>query len=438
MMNKFRIGPARMLMFAIGSGVTAANAVADESDHRFYVAPMGSYTLKDHDRGTRDGFGGSIAVGKRVTDALDLEVLGTFTNYQGKGSNKDTRLYGAGAAANIYPLPSSPLFGGLYARLAVQRGQAKDMPGPITNYTTTLFDAGLGYSFKLNNETFGPFAPGAALRVEALYRHDAHGREQLGATPVGGSQYFQEAVFNIGFHIPLGGRTSSAPAPVETAQVVPVEEAAPAEAPAEAPAPPPCQPPVPGQPISLEGCKIGDTFVLRGVNFEFNKANLTVNAKALLDPVADALLARPDIKVEIDGHTDGKGSVAYNQKLSERRAASVAQYLVGRGIDASRLSSKGFGKSMPIADNKTDEGRELNRRVELKITDDGSSGAAAAAPAAEAAPAEAAPAEAAPAEATSEAPAADGPAEAAPAEAAPAEAAPADASAAPAEATPAQ
>jgi outer membrane protein OmpA-like peptidoglycan-associated protein/plastocyanin len=129
----------------------------------------------------------------------------------------------------------------------------------------------------------------------------------------------------------------------------------------------PCQMPEGGQPISLEGCKSGDTIVLHGVNFEFNKAALTLNAKSLLDQVSGALTARPDIKVEIDGHTDGKGTDPYNQKLSEARAKSVATYLASHGVAKDRLTSKGFGKTMPIADNATDEGREQNRRVELKV-----------------------------------------------------------------------
>jgi OOP family OmpA-OmpF porin len=135
------------------------------------------------------------------------------------------------------------------------------------------------------------------------------------------------------------------------------------------PPPPPCQAPGPGQAITLEGCKPNDVLILRGVNFEFDKDRLTLNAQAILDQVAEALQARPDIKVEIDGHTDGKGTVAYNQKLSERRAASVKKYLVGKGIDSARMTSAGFGKSRPIADNSTDEGRALNRRVELKVTE---------------------------------------------------------------------
>ncbi len=388
-MKNFRIRPYTLICVAVGSGLSVSNANAqDSSDHRFYVSPLGSYTFNDSSRDTKDGYGGSIAVGKRITNGLDLEILGQYTSFEGKGGDKNTRLYGAGGGANIYLSPNSETFGGFYLRLAVLRGQGKAVPGLIRDYTTTLFDAGLGYNLTLTKTAFGPFAPGIGLRFEALYQHDAHGRRELGNPGSSGNQYFQDAVINLGLRIPLGGRPGAAPpAPEEPVQVVPVEEA-PAPAP-EPEAPPPCQPPAPGQPISLDGCKAGDTLVLRGVNFEFDKATLTVNAKALLDPVADALLARPEIKVELDGHTDSKGSDAYNQKLSNARAASVMQYLVGRGVDAGRMSSKGFGESMPVSDNGTDEGRELNRRVELKITDIGTP-----APAAEtAAPAEAAPAE---------------------------------------------
>ncbi|HKY93449.1 MAG TPA: OmpA family protein, partial [Nevskiaceae bacterium] len=141
----------------------------------------------------------------------------------------------------------------------------------------------------------------------------------------------------------------------------------------------PCKTPAPGERVSLKGCGMGDVIVLRGVNFEFDKSNLTVNAKTILDNVAEELTAYPEIKVEVGGHTDAKGSDEYNQKLSERRAASVVKYLESKGIAGDRMTSAGYGESKPVADNETDEGRELNRRVELKITE-GVAGASAAAP----------------------------------------------------------
>ncbi len=149
-----------------------------------------------------------------------------------------------------------------------------------------------------------------------------------------------------------------------------------------------CEAPKPGQRISLDGCKVGDTLVLRGVTFEFNKATLTPDAKSILDEVADELNARGDIKVEVDGHTDSRGSDSYNQQLSEGRADAVKAYLAERGIDPSRMTANGFGETQPIADNETDEGRELNRRVELKVIDAGGGAATPAEPVAEAVPTE--------------------------------------------------
>ena len=173
-----------------------------------------------------------------------------------------------------------------------------------------------------------------------------------------------------------GWPTGQLPIPGEPIGFTPdPKKPAPPAPPPAAPAPPPCELPPAGQPMTLDGCKQNDVLILRGVNFDFDKATLTPDAKTILDQVASALQARPDIKVEIDGHTDGKGSVPYNQKLSERRAASVKAYLVGKGVDGGRMTTAGFGKSRPIADNKTDEGRAINRRVELKVTEAATSAA---------------------------------------------------------------
>ena len=74
------------------------------------------------------------------------------------------------------------------------------------------------------------------------------------------------------------------------------------------------------------------------------------------------------LKIEIGGHTDNVGSNSYNQKLSEARAKSAVEYLVRKGISATRLQAKGYGESSPIATNETDPGRTKNRRVEMKVT----------------------------------------------------------------------
>ena len=85
--------------------------------------------------------------------------------------------------------------------------------------------------------------------------------------------------------------------------------------------------------------------------------------------VRDALKDNPNIKIEIQGHTDNKGNAGYNQKLSQSRADSVRAYLVSHGIDVGRLTSKGFGMSQPLVPNNTEANRTLNRRVQFVRTE---------------------------------------------------------------------
>jgi OOP family OmpA-OmpF porin len=110
-----------------------------------------------------------------------------------------------------------------------------------------------------------------------------------------------------------------------------------------------------------------NNLVIYGVNFEFNKYNLLPESYPILEHAKDILKQNPDVKVEVQGYCDYIGSDAYNQKLSEKRANTVRDYLVKAGIDGSRLTAVGYGKSNPVGDNKTDIGRAENRRIEFKI-----------------------------------------------------------------------
>ncbi len=101
--------------------------------------------------------------------------------------------------------------------------------------------------------------------------------------------------------------------------------------------------------------------------FAFDKFNLSDEVRTMLDKVTAWLKSHPELEVEIAGHTDNRGSDEYNQRLSENRAKAVYDYFVDHGVAASRLSYKGYGESSPIATNDTDEGRQANRRVELKL-----------------------------------------------------------------------
>jgi outer membrane protein OmpA-like peptidoglycan-associated protein len=104
------------------------------------------------------------------------------------------------------------------------------------------------------------------------------------------------------------------------------------------------------------------------VLFAYDKSNLSDEAKTSLDKLVKVLNSYPDTDIELQGHTDSKGTEVYNQALSERRAKAVSGYLVDKGINSSRLTIKGFGETVPKYSNDTADGRTQNRRVEFLIT----------------------------------------------------------------------
>ena len=108
--------------------------------------------------------------------------------------------------------------------------------------------------------------------------------------------------------------------------------------------------------------------VLAGVSFEMGSSKLRPEAHQPLRVVANAMKSHPSLRVEVEGHTDSIGERGKNQRLSQRRAESVRQFLVAEGIDATRLTAKGYGEANPVESNETDEGRAKNRRVAFKAT----------------------------------------------------------------------
>ena len=121
-----------------------------------------------------------------------------------------------------------------------------------------------------------------------------------------------------------------------------------------------------GTPVDNSGCKLAEEYRLEGVNFEFDSAKLTAASTATLDDAVKILKRHSDLEVVVAGHTDSIGDEMYNQGLSERRAQAVAAYLIANGAKSANIKTKGYGESMPVADNGTEAGRALNRRVELR------------------------------------------------------------------------
>ncbi|KAB0500020.1 OmpA family protein [Pseudomonas vancouverensis] len=130
--------------------------------------------------------------------------------------------------------------------------------------------------------------------------------------------------------------------------------------------------PLPQYPASVKPAEPAQSEVITlsdagNVLFAFNKSDLTPEAKSQLDSLMGKLQDADVVSIKVVGHTDSKGTEAYNQALSERRASSVAEYLINQGLAPSKITSEGKGENQPIADNETEEGRAKNRRVELHI-----------------------------------------------------------------------
>jgi len=168
------------------------------------------------------------------------------------------------------------------------------------------------------------------------------------------------------------------PAPVAAPAVAP---AAPPPVVAAPPPPPPPPPPAvvaaPAVPVAPAAAPVvvpppkpvPETVVLKGVNFATDSAQLTPGSSKTLDEAAAALIRRSDVRAEVAGHTDNRGSAQHNRTLSQRRAETVRSYLVSKGVDPARLTARGYGPDAPIADNGSESGRAANRRVELRRAD---------------------------------------------------------------------
>jgi outer membrane protein len=248
--------------------------------------------------------------------------------------------------------------------------------------------AGLNYTTFSGEETAGPLA-GSSLSLDDSWGLAA----QIGADYGLSENWFINAALrwiDIDSDAELDGATLGE---VEIDPLVyqlqvgyrfgrpaPVAAAVPVAAAAAPPPPPPadsdgdgvtddkdqCPDTPKGDRVGPQGCTCD---VTRQLQFEFNSADLTAEDKKILDEVAETLLRLKFISGTVIGHTDSTGPEEFNQRLSERRAATVAQYLEAKGVAPGRLAVSGMGESQPIADNATREGRALNRRVVLRRTD---------------------------------------------------------------------
>lgn len=336
------------IIAALGLSATALTAQAQAQaqaqdqntfDSRWYITPQYSYIWPDSKENTSNGSGWQLNFGKPLSEDWNLEfgVIDYSLNFKGgiPGSFHQTE-YGVNGLwfFNDRPKTFSPF-------LLLGAGANDQRSTYVSSSTKGYATVGLGF-------LTSPWDWGGALRFSVQELHTF------------GNGNFNDVIASIGLQIPLGAAPEAAPPPSPTPPPPPPPQPVPPPAPAPAAAPPPPAPapaPAPQKIISLPG-----------VEFALNSAHLLPVSQTTLDGAVQTLKNNPGINAEVAGYTDSTGKAAYNVTLSQRRAEAVMKYLVDHGIDASRLTAKGYGEADPIASNQTADGRAQNRRVELRIT----------------------------------------------------------------------
>jgi len=344
----------RLLSAALLAGLAVTQvASAQDYDDRWYLSGSVGYNLQDKDRRTGDAFALGLGVGRFISPEWSVEGALNYQNPSFRHNNNllwsqygvslDFRRHFINESRNWNPYV---VMGLGYQRSEEEYEATAGTQSPLQREDGNLA-AKLGFGLQ------GDFSRRVAVRAELAARFDfddqsfaAEGgpAESSGYPHQQEESYFADVIASLGVVVPLG--------PEPTKPVAPPPPPPPAE-----PAPPP-----PPAPITID---------LNGVNFDFDRATLRPDAVQILNEAVEILKRYPDLRVEVAGHTDLCGSDAYNQGLSERRAAAVYDYLTSNGIDASRLQGPvGYGESRPLEPTpQTLPGckSEVNRRTELNV-----------------------------------------------------------------------
>jgi len=369
----------KLLCAALLGGLSLAQAAhAQNFDDRWYITGSAGFNMQDNDRDTGNTPLGALGVGKFLSPnwSLDAELnyqnpvwdSNQDLNWSQYGISFDLRRHFIAEGRNWNPY--------LLMGLGYQREEIESDNFPDPNSPFEEEEGAVSGKFGIGVQNdMGRYGVRAELAYRAVAINDTRAQLLLDDPPPernDGEDWYGDVLASVGIVIPLG------PEPV-------------AAAPAPAPAAPNCADmdddgdgvnncddkcpgSQAGQTIGPDGCPVPVSIDLKGVNFDYDKSNLRPDAVQILSEATEILKRYPELKVEVAGHTDSKGTDAYNQALSERRARAVYDYLTSNGIDASRLQGpNGYGESRPIAPNTNEdgsdnpEGRAKNRRTELNV-----------------------------------------------------------------------
>jgi OOP family OmpA-OmpF porin len=315
-------------------------------DDRWYVAPFGTFVKSGGDRNAKDGWGGGMGIGKMLDKHFNVELKGFYEEFG--GASDDWSLTGGTVDLQYYFTRDR------FSPYGVIGAGAMNSCASVGCGVGAIGEAGAGFTYEVH-ENF-------LLRSDVRYRYN----NNFNANVESGKDEYHDMVVNVGFVVPFGDK----PKRMERTEVA----AAPA-----APAPSAnldsdgdgvldsmdkCPGTMQGTKVDASGCPVR-LILNKNQHFQRNSAELTLNARTILDDVSENLISHPQKNdIEVQGHTSSEGSDAHNMRLSQRRAQSVVNYLKKKGV-TNRMTARGYGESRPIADNSTEVGRAENRRVEL-------------------------------------------------------------------------
>lgn len=375
----------RYLMVALAAMLLLApSALAGQREGAFSLSPMVGYHVFEGDQRTDDSVSYGLAGGYNLTKnwaiEFDLRYTPTETDFDTAGMDDfDVRVWTGSMNALYHFNPDGPFvpylvagFGGMLFD-GGDSGVGDDDDGD--DDSDFMLNAGAGFKYF--------FAEDLALRVDARYVADLHSDRQYDQLP-GSDDPDHNLIATAGLYWQFGGPPPAPAPPVDSdmdgvpdsrdkcpgtplgtavdavgCPPAPPKPAPVVEKPAPAPPPPPPAPAPAPAPVAKE-------IITFNLLFDFDSAKIKDDMIPALEQARKILNEDPAATFLVMGHTCSIGTEAYNQKLSERRAASVKNWLVSNGIDAGRLEEIGYGESRPKYDNSTEESRKLNRRVEIQ------------------------------------------------------------------------
>jgi OmpA-OmpF porin, OOP family len=329
---------------SVMSFFSPAQAEDTPPDDRWYIAPFGTFIKAGGDRGSDDGWGGGMGIGKMIDEHFNVEARGFWQGFGGNGG--DWNLTGGTADVQYFP------FRDTFSPYAVLGLGAMNTSHGGDSGTGFIGEAGVGFTYEVMDNFM--------LRSDVRYRYNNNFNAQVQP----GTDEFHDMTVNVGFVIPFGEKPA---APV-------VAKAEPA------PVPPPvedcstrdgdndgvndcddkCPTTLSGVKVTRYGCWIVD------VKFDNDKDIIKPEYYPNLDNAAKVIRNHPEALIEVQGHTSKTGGFQHNMDLSGRRARAVKEYLV-EGQHLPNVTSRGYGWTRPIDTNDTEEGRANNRRVQLEV-----------------------------------------------------------------------